>query len=127
MAVDLGGMPLLNDYSLCRDTVTVYHEENGAVTRTVHERAFFESKKAENVDRTGSSEANGFSLVIPGGTQACRVGDKVVPGEGPRVPAGDAMAWWRTFIPVKVDGLVVVKYVDVKRWNGAVVHTEAGG
>ena len=124
---DLGGMPLLNDYSLCRDTVTVYHEEDGAVTRAVHPRAFLGSKKTENVDRTGSSEANGFLLVIPGSTQACRVGDKVMLGEGPQVPPGDVMAWWRTLIPTKVDGLVVVKHVEVKRWDGAIVHTEAGG
>ena len=123
----LGGMPLLNDYSLCRDVVTVYHEEGGEVTRTVFPRAFLDSRKTENVDRTGSSEANGFLLVIPGDVQACRVGDKVMRGEGPDVPEADAPAWWRKFVPVRVDGLVVVKYVDVKRWNGAVVHTEAGG
>ena len=125
--VDLGGMQLINDYSLCRDAVTVYHEEGGEVTRVVHSRAFFDSKKTENVDRTGSKEANGFLLVIPGSTQACKVGDKVALGEGPEVPATDVMAWWRTFIPAKVDNLVVVGYVDVKRWDGAIVHTEAGG
>ena len=125
--VALGKLPLLNDYSLCQDTVTVYHEENGAVTRTVHSPAFFDFKKTENVDRTGSSEANGFLLVIPGDSQACHVGDKVMLGEGAAVPAENVMTWWRSFIPAKVDGLVVVKYVDVKRWNGAIVHTEAGG
>ncbi len=124
---DLGGMPLLNDYSLCRDAVTVYHMEDGAVTRAVHTRAFLDSKRTENVDRTGSSEANGFLLVIPGPTQACQVGDKVMLGEGPAVPADAVAAWWRTFIPAKVDNLVVVGYVDVKRWDGAIVHTEAGG
>jgi len=30
-------------------------------------------------------------------------------------------------IPVKVPGLVVVKYVDPKYWNGKLVHVEAGG
>lgn len=123
----LGEMPLVNDYSLCQDAVTVYHHEGGAVTRTVYPRAYLDSKKTENVDRTGSSEANGFLLVVPGSAQACHVGDKVMLGEGPAVPESDVEAWWRSFIPSKVDGLVVVKYVDAKRWRGAIVHTEAGG
>lgn len=114
-------------YDLCNDTVTVYHEESGEITRTVHPRAFLDFKKTENVDRTGSSEANGFLLVAPGETQACHVGDKVMLGEGPEVPAEEQLKWWRSFIPAKVDGLVVVRYVDMKRFGGKIVHTEAGG
>ena len=114
-------------YDLCKQTVTVYHMEGGEVTRTVHERAFLDRKKVENVERTGSSESNGFLLVIPGPTVACEVGDKVMEGEGPMVPASDVAAWWRSFIPAKVGGLVVVKQVDPKRWGGSLVHTEAGG
>lgn len=127
LMIELGKLPLLNDYSLCQDTVTVYHEENGEVTRTVHERAYLDFKKTENIDRTGSAESNGFLLVIPGDVQACYVGDKVMLGEGPQVPDAEVLKWWRTFIPTKVDGLVVVKYVDMKRWGGRYVHTEAGG
>lgn len=123
----LGTMPLINDYSLCQQTVTVYHMDDGAVTRTVHSPAYLDSKKTENVDKTGSTEANGFLLVIPSSTQACHVGDKVYDGEGPAVPESEVAAWWRSFIPAKVDGLVVVRYVDVKRWAGSIVHTEAGG
>lgn len=114
-------------YDLCNDSVTVYHAEGDAVTRAYFERAYFDCKKTENVDRTGSSEANSFLLVIPGDAQACRVGDKVVRGEGPAVPQDGVMQWWRSFIPAKVDELVVVKYVDVKRFGGSIVHTEAGG
>ena len=117
----------LQPYALCNDVVTVYHEEGGEVTRTVHPRAYYDLKKVQNIDRTGSSESNGFLLVIPGGEQACRVGDKVMRGEGPEVPSEDALKWWRTFIPTKVDGLSVVKHVDVKTFGGKVVHTEAGG
>lgn len=122
----IGSMPLLNDYSLCAQTVTVYHKENDTVTRAVHRRAFLDFKKTLNVERTGSSEASGFLLVVPGDEPACEVGDKVVLGEGPEVP-DDAAAWWRSFIPAKIDGLVVVRYVDPKFWNGRMVHTEAGG
>lgn len=123
----LGTMPLLNDYSLCQQTVTVYHNDGNDVTRTVWPKAYFDSKKTEGIDRTGSNEANGFLLVIPSSVQACHVGDKVMDGNGPAVPDSDAQAWWRSMIPTKVDGLCVVRYVDVKRWAGAIVHTEAGG
>lgn len=125
--VSLGTMPLINDYSLCRQAVTVYHFEDGAVTRAVHAKAFLDYKKALNVERTGSEEASGFLLVVPGNERACSVGDKVMAGEGPDAPEGDAASWWRSFIPSKVEGLVVVKYVDVKFWNGEICHTEAGG
>ena len=120
-------MPLLNDYSLCQQTVTVYHNDGNDVTRTVWPKAYLDSKKTEGIDRTGSNEANGFLLVIPASSQACHVGDKVMDGEGPNVPDGDAQSWWRSMIPTKVDGLCVVRYVDVKRWAGSIVHTEAGG
>ena len=123
----LGSMPLLNDYSLCTQTVTVYSFDGEAVTRTVHPQAYLDFKKTENVDRTGSTEANGFLLVVPGSTLACHVGDKVILGEGPQVPETEVAKWWRAFIPTKVDNLVVVGYVDPKYWDGQLVHTEAGG
>lgn len=113
------------DYSLCNQTVTVYHWDGAAAyTRTVIHGAFLDFKKTENVDKTGSSEVNSFLLVIPGQTVPVAVGDKVLLGEGPGVNSREE---WAALIPVKVPGLVVVRYVDPKYWNGAVVHTEAGG
>ena len=123
----LGTLPLINDYSLCQQTVTVYHMEGGTVTRTVYPKAYLEHKRAESVSRTGSAETNTFLLVIPSDMQACHVGDKVFDGEGPEVPEHDALSWWRSLIPTKVDGLVVVRNVAVRRWAGNIVHTEAGG
>ena len=76
------------------------------------------------MDKTGSGEANSFLLVIPGADVPVAVGDKVLLGEGPEV---NTRAEWSSLIPVKVPGLVVIKYVDPKYWNGRVVHTEAGG
>lgn len=119
-------MLYVNPYELCDQTVTVYHSEGDTITRTVYTRAFLDFKKTQNVENTGSQEVNGCLLVIPGDKQACQVGDKVLYGVGEHVPA-DAAKWWRTFIPAKVDGLVVVKHVDVKRFNNKIVHTEAGG
>lgn len=114
------------DYRLCTQTVTVYHEENGDVARREFSKAYLDFKKTETTEKTGQQEANGFLLVIPGPEQAVYVGDKVYLGKGPNVP-DDIQKWWRTFIPAKVPGLVVVKYVDCKYFGGAMVHTEAGG
>ena len=112
------------DYRLCNQTVTVYHQERDSYTRTVYDRAFLDHKKTQTVDKTGSKEANSFLLVIPGSTQAVFVGDKVYDGVGPEIPDRAA---WASFIPSKVPGLVVVDYADPKKWNGQIVHTEAGG
>lgn len=112
------------DYRLCTQTVTVYHREGETVTRTVHRRAFLDFKKTENVDRTGSHEANSFLLVIPCSEQPVWTGDKVLLGEGPEV---STLGAYSSFIPARVPGLVVVKSVDPKYWNGRLVHVEAGG
>ena len=112
-------------YRLCDQTVTVYHREGAnRITRTVFRRAFLDNRKNLTVDRTGSAEANGFLLVIPGSTVPVAVGDKVMRGEGPEVTTD---AQWRELIPAKAEGLVVVKHVDPKFYRGELVHTEAGG
>lgn len=113
------------NYDLCNQTVTIYHD-NGDRTykRKVFNNAFLDFRKTQNVDKTGSSEANSFLLVIPGAVVPVAVGDKVMYGEGPEITTREA---WAAFIPAKVPGLVVVKYVDPKYWRGSVVHTEAGG
>lgn len=112
------------NYSLCDQTVTVYHKDGDKYTRTVYDRAFLDFRKTLTTDKTGSKESNSFLLVIPGDAQAVFVGDKVVLGEGPEITTAKD---WTAFVPVKVPGLVVVDYVDVKYWRGQIVHTEAGG
>ena len=112
------------DYSMCNQTVTVYHQEEGKYSRTVHDRAFLDFRKTRNTDKTGSKDANSFLLVIPGDTQPVFVGDKVLLGIGPEVETREQ---WAALVPVKVPGLVVVSYVDPKYWDGKLVHTEAGG
>lgn len=112
------------NYSLCNQTVTVYHKEDDKYIRTVYDKAFLEHKKTQSVDKTGSKEANSFLLVVPGTSQAVFVGDKVLDGIGPEIADREA---WASFIPSKMPGLVVVSYADVKKWNGTIVHTEAGG
>ena len=111
------------DYRLCNQIVTVYHKEGDKVTCTVHDRAFLDFKKTENVDKTGSKEANSFLLVIPCSEVCVHPEDKVLLGTGEEITA----ARWPSFIPAKVPGLVVVKYVDPKYWGGKLIHVEAGG
>lgn len=111
------------NYSMCRQTVTVYHKEGDTVSRTVHRRAFLDFRKNLTVDKTGSREANAFLLVIPGAEQMVFVGDKVLLGEGRAVSREE----WAAFIPAKVPGLCVVKYADPKYWGTQFVHVEAGG
>lgn len=124
----LGTMPYYQDYSLCQQTVTVYHYEDGTLTRTVLTGAYLDFKKTENVEKTGSTEANGFLFVYPCSTSPVAVGDKVMHGAGPEPAEGEDVAkWWRTFIPAKYVGLGVIKYVDPKYWAGQMVHVEAGG
>lgn len=112
------------DYSKCDQTVTVYHKDGESYTRTVCNRAFLDFKKTQNVDKTGSKEANSFLLVIPCDSQPVFVGDKVLLGEGPEVSTRED---WAALIPSKVPGLVMVQYVDPKYWQGRMVHVEAGG
>ena len=112
------------NYRLCDQTVTVYHKEGDSYTRTVYNKAFLDHRKTQTVDKTGNKEANSFLLVIPGNSQAVFVGDKVYDGTGPEITDREA---WAAFIPSKVSGLVVVSYADTKKWQGQIVHTEAGG
>lgn len=152
------------DYSLCNQTVTLYHatfENNGfQCTRTVFHGAFFDTKKVQTVDKIGSKDSYSFLLILPSGWDGRPVwedvaiapgqtlfslfdlafedevfvdkgpvfflaaGDKVFLGEGPEIRY---LTEWKKFIPAGVPGLVVVKDVDVKYWNGSVCHIEAGG
>lgn len=122
----VGDLPLLNDYSLCTQSVTVYHFENGEVTSRYFPRAKFEFTETQKVDKVGSSEEDTFLLVIPGNEIACNVGDKVLLGQGEQ-PTGDYAAFWRSFIPTKVDNLGVVRKVHACYWKGEICHTEARG
>ena len=114
------------DYRLCNQTVTLYHwDGQDTVTRRVIEKgAFLDFKKVQDVSKTGSSEVNRFLLVIPCSESPVAVGDKVLLGAGPEL---SSRADWAGFIPAKVPGLVVVKYVDPKYWKGRMAHVEAGG
>lgn len=114
------------DYSLCNQTVTVYHWDKPSTfaRRVIEHGAFLDFRKNQSINKTGSREANSFLLVIPCSECPVVAGDKVLHGEGPDIAS---MEEWRALIPSAVPGLVEVKYVDPKYWKGRLVHVEAGG
>lgn len=119
-------------YSLCRQTVTVYHPSGDGFGRVVYSRAYFELKRSRSLSfhrgqtqsRVGAREEGSFLLVIPGGIQTVFPGDKVILGKGPAIKTAQE---WAAFIPSLVPGLAVVTWAEPKFWNGKIVHTEAGG
>lgn len=113
------------DYRMCSQKVTIYHKiDDFTYKRTVYENAFLDFKKNRTIDKTGSREVNSFLLIIPGEDVKIFPSDKVYLGEGKRITDSKE---WSEFIPSKVSGLVVVKDVDPKFWNGKQIHIEAGG
>lgn len=122
----VGDLPLINDYSLCKQSVTVYHFEGGTVTSAYFPQAYFEFTETQKVDKVGAGEEDTFLLVIPGSEIVCHVGDKVLLGQGEQ-PSGDYASFWRSLIPTKVDNLGVVRKVSARTWGGEIVHTEARG
>ena len=111
------------DYKkLFKQTISVYDKDK--YTKTVYTNAFFDFKKVQSIDRTGSSEVNSALIVVPGSAQPFKPGDKVYLGDGPVIAS---RAEWASFIPANTPGLVVVRYVDPKYYCGKLVHWEAGG
>lgn len=114
------------DYSLCRQTVTIYRAEFAPefnCKRQVINRAFFDFKRTENVDKIGSKGTSSFLLVVPGEADI-KSKDKVLLGVGEEI---DTREEWNDLIPAKRQGLAVIEYVEPKYWNGKICHMEAGG
>lgn len=113
------------DYRLCNQTVTLYHwDGRDSYTQQVVHNAFLDFRKNQSIDKTGSKEVNSFLLVVPTDKVIVHPKDKILQGEGPEIATREA---WSGFIPEKVPGLVVVRYVDPKYYQGRMVHLEAGG
>ena len=119
------------DYRHCDRVVTLYHPDHAArtVTRAVVRGAYLDDKRVSSTDRTGTSAANRFLLILPecharfGVDYTLAPLDKVLLGAGPVVEYDG----WASFIPSAVEHLSVVKYVDEQWFAGARCHVEAGG
>ena len=85
--------------------------------------AFLEIKVSKTIGKTGQQEGRAFLLLIPGNEQTVFPGDKIIEGVGPVLDTREA---WVAFCPDNVPGLVVAKNAQACRWNGEIVHTEAG-
>lgn len=117
--------PLINDFSLCQQTVTGYRFGNGEITRTLYPKAYFEETDKQDITNTGEAGKTEHLIVIPGEVD-CAPGDKFFLGVGAE-PEGDAATWWRYFIPSKVPQCVVVRSVSQRHWLGEPSHIEIRG
>ena len=131
------------NFAGCKDTVTLYHAEYEPVfqcRRIVFEGAYLDQRTLAVEQEGQAQEEQRCFLVLPngfgrpvwrppgapwplGGSWFClQPGDRVMQGQGPAV---DTLEEWERFIPLAVEGLMVVQEVAVKRWLGKVSHLEA--
>ena len=101
------------DYSLCADTVTVYHREG--LTRHVLRNVHWEQTRRCTEDTGKAWGETGFLLIVPGGFPL-DPGDRIALGEGAEITA-----WAETA------GLPTVETVKDCRFRGKLAHTEARG
>ncbi len=112
----------MTGYPLCRDTVTVYRLQDGAVCRQVEQGCFFGWQDTLTEEVRGHRQVRTFYLVMPGSPQRIFPGDRVMAGEGPVITSED----WDGFVPAAVEGLCQVQYASPHFWRGKLCHTEAG-
>ncbi len=109
------------DYSLCRQTVTVYRLQEDRVVRQVLTNVLYRYWIREKLGREGRYRETGCLLIVPGAADL-RPGDRVLPGEGPRITRAE----WTGFLPVRIPGLAQIAYVKPYFWENRLCHTEAG-
>jgi hypothetical protein len=101
------------DYSLCQDTVTVYHREG--LTRHILRNVRFEQTRRRTEDTGKAWAETGFLLIVPGGFPL-HPGDRIAMGEGAEITS-----WQQTA------GLPTVETVKDCHFRGKLAHTEARG
>ena len=127
MSGRVGDMPLIIDYSLCNQAVTLYSYDNGEITRTQYDRAYFEHVEKETIDNQGEHGKTEHLIVIPGNVP-CSPGMRAYLGVGATLDnIEDAAAWWRALIPSKDNNVVIVRSVSPRYWRGEIVHVELRG
>ena len=106
------------DYSLCQDTVTVYHREG--LTRQVLGGVHYESTNRREVEGGIARKSLGFLLVIPG-CYDIRPGDKVHLGIGPELER------WEELTSEFCENMGLVTSVQSRYYQGKLCHIEARG
>ena len=100
---------------MCDQTVTLYRRVGDSVQRQVLDGCFYRFEDSAAEDRFTRK----FLLICPGNREI-RPGDRVLEGIGPE----DVV--WAEFLPIAVPGLGEVAYAAPWRWDGKIVHWEAG-
>ena len=113
-------------YSLCTQTVTIYHrdKESGVIKRQEISGVYYGRKKTGDTGQRGDTEKNTHLLIIPGANTEVFPGDKVLEGSGPRIATAEE---WARFLPSNTAGLVVIRAVHPVVYKGQTVHIEAEG
>ena len=110
------------DYSLCDQTVTVYHKQGNTVLRQIVEGCYYHWQQVQQEDEYGIRRETLCQLILPGAEHFVSIGDRVYNGIGPQI----GVEAWHTFLPVAVSGLSEINYVSPCYWEGAICHIEAG-
>jgi len=107
------------DYSLCDQTVTVYHKDGDEIARQVVENVYLSVKISTPTESCGKSMEKKFLLIIPGDFPL-QPGDRVYRGIGPQE------VHWRLFIPTLIPQVYECGFAKPCYWEGEITHWEAG-
>ena len=108
-------------YSMCDQTVTVYHKEGDTVARRVAHGCYYRFEDSLSEDVRGLQFRRKFLLIQPGQAQIFP-GDRILEGEGPVIDESK----WDRFLPSVVPGLSEAAYAAPWHWEGRICHYEAG-
>lgn len=107
------------DYSLCRQTVTVYRKKGEEIFRKVAGNCYVSASVSTPAENYGKSKEKRFLLIIPGDF-SLQPGDRIFAGIGPE------KVDWQAFVPAAIRELYEVSFAKPCYWDGTITHWEAG-
>ena len=106
------------DYSLCRQTVTLYGMREGQLHRQVVRSCYFAPAHIQRTELTGKSRLKKFLLIIPGNGDV-QPGDRIYDGIGPETVD------WGSFLPDLSPQVYEIGSVKPCLCDGEVCHIRA--